>query len=206
MLSPITAQWDWLFILYATIGSIVGAIVIGFLIYSSIKYKAKGEREPKDAPSLGKIPAERGTMKVAFVLTLIVAGILFTITLGTMQTVDLIEKPPKGSLTIEVHAYQWGWKFIYPNGKQVVGELRVPKNEVITFKVTSDDVFHNFGLIEFKVKGDAIKGKINTIWIKPSQAGVYTIQCFELCGIGHSWMKGKMIVMEPEDFDRWYAE
>ena len=201
-LSPITTQWDWLFLLYATIGSIVGGVVIGLFIYLCIRYRRRKEEEIK----LGKIPPERGNIRVVYILTFIVTGILFTITLGTMQTVNLIEKPPEGTLVIEVYAYQWGWKFIYPNGKQLVGEVRVPKNEVVIFKVTSEDVFHNFGLIEFKVKADAIKGRVNTIWIKPYQTGEYSIQCFELCGVGHSWMKGKLLVMEPSEFMRWYGE
>jgi len=202
-LSPVTAQWDWLFLLYATIGSIVGGVVISLLIYLCIRYRRRGG---EDLIKLGRIPPDRGNIKVIYILTFIVTGILFTITLGTMQTVNLIEKAPEGTLVIEVYAYQWGWKFIYPNGKQLIGEVRVPKNEVVIFKVTSDDVFHNFGLIEFKVKADAIKGKVNTIWIKPSQIGEYNIQCFELCGIGHSWMKGKLLVMEPSEFMRWYGE
>ncbi|MDJ0269182.1 MAG: cytochrome c oxidase subunit II [Aigarchaeota archaeon] len=205
-LSPVTAQWQELFNLYLTIGTIVGTFVIALLIYNIIRYRHKpGSPEPADAPTPGKIPAERGTIGAALILTLIVTGILFTITLGTMETVDLIEKPPeKGAMVIKVHGFQWGWKFIYPNGLETVNEVRVPRDEVIIFAVTSDDVFHKFQLIEFKIGVDAIPGKVIWIWIKPADTGEYTIQCFELCGVGHAFMTGRLIVMEPSEFEAWY--
>lgn len=207
-LSPVTTQWESLFILYATVGSIVTAVVIGWLLYNSLRYRAKlGSKEPDDAPKHGRLPLERGSIKGGLIISLVVIGILFPITLATLQTVDLIEHPPEDhTMIITVHGFQWGWKFVYPNGKEVVGELRVPKDEVVIFKVTSDDVFHNFGIYEFKIKVDAIPGRETKIWIQPHTTGVYNILCFELCGTGHTMMKAKMIVMEPSEFHSWYSE
>ncbi len=207
-LSLVTAQWEWLFNLYLTIGTVVGIVVISLLIYNSIRYRAKApSAEPSDAIVPGRVPAERGTARAAIILTAIVAGILFPITLGTMATVDLIEKiPEEEAMVIRVHAFQWGWKFIYPDGRVVINDLRVPKGKVIVFEITADDVFHKFGLIEFKIGGDAIPGKVNRIWIKPERVGTYTIQCFELCGVGHALMKGRLIVMEPDEFLKWYTQ
>lgn len=204
-LSPVTAQWQSLFNLYLTIGTTVGVVVIGWLIFNAIKYRAKsGSKEPEDAPKPDRIPPERGTYGAAMILTLMVAGILFTITLGTMETVDLIEHPPEeGTLVIEVYGFQWGWRFVYPNGKETVGEVRVPKDEVIIFKVTGEDVFHKFQILEFKIGVDAIPGIVNEIWIKPDITGTFNIQCFELCGVGHARMLAKLVVMEPDEFEMW---
>ena len=206
-LSPVTTQWETLFWTYTTIGVTVGAVVIGLLVYAVVKYRARRAvaEEPRDAPRAGKVPEERGTITMALILVAMVGGILFSVTLGTMQTVDLIEKPPEGTLNIRVTAFQWGWKFTYPNGVETVGEVRVPKDEVVVFYVTSSDVFHKFQLIEFKIGVDAIPGVVNRIWIKPAETGTYTIQCFELCGSGHSFMVGKLIVMEPSEFEEWYS-
>jgi len=205
-LSPVTAQWFSLFNLYATVGIIVGAVVISWLVYTAVRYSRRKDEEPKDAIAEGVVPAARGHVGAALILTAVVAGILFTITLNTMQTVNLIEKGgEQGTYVIEVHSFQWGWRFIYPNGKVSIGEVRVPRDEVIVFKVTSDDVFHKFQLLEFKVGVDAIPGMTNKIWIKPTTSGTYTIQCFELCGFGHSRMKGRLVVMDPSDFSSWYT-
>jgi len=204
-LSPVTAQWESLFNLYLTIGTITGAIVIGLLILNTLRYRDRpGKKEPQDAIREGRIPADRGTIGAALILTLIVAGILFTITIGTMATVDLIEKPPKGTFHINVEGFQWGWKFTYPNGKETVNEVRVPAGEVIVFYVTSTDVFHKFQLVDFKIGVDAIPGKVNKIWIKTERTGEYLIQCYELCGVGHSVMAARLIVMEPGEFKAWY--
>lgn len=206
-LSTVAVQWESLFNLYATIGWVVGGAVIGWIIYNMTRYRSKpGAKEPEDAPRNGRFEAKRGTVRVALVLTVIITVILFGLTIGTFQSVDLIEHPPaKGTIVVKVEGFQWGWKFIYPNGKEVIGELRVPKGDVIVLDVTSTDVFHNFGILGFKVKADAIPGKVNRIWIDPTTSGSYDILCFEFCGAGHSFMKGQLTVMEPGQFDAWYG-
>ncbi|HID04923.1 MAG TPA: cytochrome c oxidase subunit II [Candidatus Caldiarchaeum subterraneum] len=204
-LSPITSQWQSLFNLYLTIGTVTGVVVISLLVVNTLRYRDRpGRQNPSDAIEEAKIPAERGTIGAALLLTLIVAGILFAITIGTMATVDLIEKPPKGTLHINVEGFQWGWRFTYPNGRETVNEVRIPAGEVTVFYVTSTDVFHKFQLVEFKIGVDAIPGKVNKIWISTEKAGEYLIQCYELCGVGHAVMAAKLIVMEPSEFKAWY--
>ncbi len=207
-LSPGAAQWQWLFNVYAIIGTVVGTVVIGWLVHNVLRYRSRrGREEPEDAPAPGRVPPERGTVRAPAALAVVVAGILFALTLGTLQTVDLIEHPPDAgnALHIEVHGFQWGWRFVYPNGREVIGDLRVPKDRVVVFNVTGDDVFHAFGLPDFRVKSDAIPGKVNHIWIRASETGTFAILCYEHCGIGHARMTGRLLVLEPGDFDQWYG-
>jgi len=181
--------------------------VIGWLVFSTLKYRhgVKG-KDPEDEIKAGRLPSERGTVKGAIILTLVVAGILLPISVGTMQTVDLIEHPPVGeNIVVKVEGFQWNWKFTYPNGKVSLGELKVPRGTVVLLEVTSNDVFHNFGAYELKVKADAIPGKVNRIWMNFSKPSQYDILCFELCGAGHTLMRGKLTVMEPGEFANWYA-
>ncbi len=207
-LSPVTSQWESLFSLYSTLGVVITIVVMSILFYNLIKYRSKASTETSpDTLRAGRLPADRGTMKATVVIIIMVAGILLPLSFGTIQTVGLIEHPPEeDALTIKVRAFQWGWRFVYPNGAEVVGELRVPRDTVVVFHVTSDDVFHNFGIYEYKVKIDAIPGMVNRIWIKPHVAGEYNILCYELCGIAHTLMKGKMIVLEPNEFQDWYSK
>lgn len=84
--------------------------MIGLLIALSLRYRARAGEEREGSIRPGRVPEERGSLVMALVLAATVAGILFTITLGTFSTVDLIEKPPVGStLHIQAIAYQWGW-------------------------------------------------------------------------------------------------
>jgi cytochrome c oxidase subunit 2 len=206
-MSEITAQWFQLFNLYALLGTVAGVVVIGLLLFNIVRYRARdGVNDPPDAPTPGRIPPERGRIGAVWILTGLVGGILLTLTFGTINTVNLILTPPrKPAMTVEVHGFQWGWKFIYPNGKETVGELRLPAGTPVLFKVTSDDVFHKFHLIEFKYGVDALPGRFNEVWFSTDMVGTYTIQCFELCGAGHSNMKSRLVIMHPSEFQKWYG-
>jgi len=75
----------------------------------------------------------------------------------------------------------------------------------VILRVTSRDVFHNFGVPGLKVKSDAIPGQETTTWFVEDETGTYTAQCYELCGAGHSYMTADVVVMEPTEYDEWYA-
>jgi len=81
----------------------------------------------------------------------------------------------------------------------------VPVDTTVVLDVTSADVFHDFGIIQFKIKTDAIHGRTNTIWFIPYTPGNYTIQCFELCGTGHVGMIATLAVMNVTAFQNWYG-
>jgi cytochrome c oxidase subunit 2 len=113
-------------------------------------------------------------------------------------------------LVIKVTAFQWDFRFEYPNGVTTVGEVYVPANTTVEFNVTSSDVMHNFYLVEFRVSVDAIAGRYNAIWVTtPGLDGnselTYHIECKELCGIGHTYMRAQMEVISPTAFDQWLS-
>nr|QRV61260.1 cytochrome c oxidase subunit II [Tanaisia sp. SS-2020] len=54
--------------------------------------------------------------------------------------------------------------------------------------VTSSDVIHSFSLPSFRLKLDAIPGRINHALLCPDRMGVFVGYCSELCGVGHSYM------------------
>ncbi len=119
------------------------------------------------------------------------------------MTFKIEQVPPASeSLVIKVTAFQFNFRFEYPNGVQTVGECRIPAGKAVVFNVTSIDVYHNFGLPDFKMKIDAIPGRYNTLWIvAPPLDGAterrYTIRCYEMCGMGHTEMVATLIAMDP---------
>jgi cytochrome c oxidase subunit 2 len=138
--------------------------------------------------------------------------LLFSLAIGSYRLTTNFQFPPPASesLVVNVTAFQWNFRFGYPNGATTIGELRVPANKPIIFNVTSIDVMHNFGLPDFKLKIDAIPGRYNTLWITtPSLNGntevTYSIRCYELCGTGHTYMRATLVVMEPATFDQWLS-
>jgi cytochrome c oxidase subunit 2 len=197
-----------LFGTFTALAFLVGGVVLGLMLYLILKYRDKDPSipEPEDTPQLGKLPPERGhrrTILVSLSLSTVIVSVLIG---STFVVIDTLTTPPaEETLTVNVVAFQWGWKFIYPDGREVAGELRLPKDRVVVLNITSQDVFHTAGIPDFKLKKDALPGKHNVIWFEAFEAGSYRFLCFELCGTGHAFMKGNVIVMEPNEFQNWYS-
>jgi cytochrome c oxidase subunit 2 len=52
---------------------------------------------------------------------------------------------------------------------------------------------------------DAVPGIYTQLWFEPTKAGTYHLFCAEYCGTLHSGMIGRIVVMEPDDFQRWLS-
>ena len=198
-----------IFTVFLVLGTLVGVVVIGYMVYNAYKYRdgAGRDDEGTDRPSLGELPSGGGGGKklfTSFALSTVIVISLIAWTYGTLLYVE--SGPPSDeSMTVDVEGYQFGWRFTYDNGYTSDGVLRVPRGEAVRLRVTSADVFHNFGIPELKVKTDAIPGETTDTWFTADERGNYTAQCYELCGAGHSYMTATVVVMEPDEFQKWYA-
>lgn len=110
---------------------------------------------------------------------------------------------PENAMDVYVFAKKWMWKFAYPDGGGSISNLYVPANRPIRLVLTSRDVIHSFYVPDFRVKMDAIPGRYTTVWFEAKAPGVYEILCTEYCGTGHSTMRGAVVVLSAEDYDRW---
>jgi cytochrome c oxidase subunit 2 len=204
---PLSAQHWWaLFNTYLYLGLAIGIIVVGFMVYFVARYRHKEGYVEKRPAALD----EARTARVVLILLLITSAILVGLAVQSTMMALQIEQipPPSESLLIKVTAFQFNFRFEYPNGLQIVGECRIPVGKAIVFNVTSSDVYHSFGLPDFKLKIDAIPGRHNTLWIvAPPLDGAterrYTIMCYEMCGMGHTEMVATLISMDPAAFNQW---
>ena len=73
---------------------------------------------------------------------------------------------------------------------RTVDELHVEVDKTYHFKLESRDVLHSFSVPVFRLKQDAIPGRVITGWFEATKTGTYDIQCAEICGIGHGLMAG----------------
>jgi cytochrome c oxidase subunit 2 len=121
---------------------------------------------------------------------------------------------PPADATIRVVGQQWAWRFVHPgsNGElgtkedvETMDELHLQVNKTYHFKLESSDVLHSFSVPVFRLKQDAVPGRVITGWFKPTKIGEYDIQCAEICGIGHGVMVGKLIVQSEDDYAQWIA-
>ena len=82
-------------------------------------------------------------------------------------------------------------------------EIILPVGKPIIASITSLDVIHSFKVLAFRVTQDAIPGLRIPIHFIATKTNSYQINCAQLCGIGHSSMKGTLKVVPQDQFDAW---
>ena len=119
------------------------------------------------------------------------------------------------TLRIEVNALQWAGsirypgpdnKFNTPDDVVTLNDMRVPVGKPISLQLGAVDVIHSFFLPNLRIKNDAMPGMINKLWFQATAAGEFAIACAQHCGVYHFKMKGKLTILEQDDFDAWLHE
>lgn len=109
---------------------------------------------------------------------------------------------------------QWAWSFVHPGPDGEIDtaddiantdELHLEVDKLYHYKLESRDVLHSFSVPVFRLKQDAIPGRVITGWFQPTMTGTYDIQCAEICGIGHGLMPARVVIETPEQHAAWVA-
>jgi cytochrome c oxidase subunit II len=87
-----------------------------------------------------------------------------------------------------------------------INQLNLPVDRAVLVHLSSKDVIHSFGLIEMRVKQDAIPGMTMPVWFIPNRVGEYEVACSQLCGLGHFRMRGFMTVQTAADYQKWFDD
>jgi cytochrome c oxidase subunit 2 len=94
----------------------------------------------------------------------------------------------------------------------------IPKGEPVLFKIRARDVLHSVFAPHMRLKMDAVPGMPTRFWFIPTKTTAemreetgnpdfnYEIACTEICGRGHFSMRKVIEVVEPEAYQKWYAE
>ena len=83
------------------------------------------------------------------------------------------------------------------------GDLHLPIGKPVKVLLRSIDVLHDFYVPEFRAKMDMVPGMVTYFWFTPTRTGTFEILCAELCGVGHSQMRGTVVVEEEGDYQAW---
>ena len=78
-------------------------------------------------------------------------------------------------------------------------EIRTTVGTTLEIRLTSDDTSHGFRIVGTDVDIELPKrgrGRA-TVTFTPDRAGRYTFECSRLCGAGHEFMRGVIVVAEP---------
>jgi cytochrome c oxidase subunit II len=113
---------------------------------------------------------------------------------------------PRDALEVYVVAKQWMWKVEHPGGQREINALHVPAGKAIELVMTSEDVIHDFSVPAFRIKHDVLPDRYETLWFTATRPGTYHLFCTQFCGLDHSKMTGEVVVLRPQEYQRWLAQ
>jgi cytochrome c oxidase subunit 2 len=198
---------DWLFLLIFWIVMVIWIGVMVAMVTFMVRYRTRPGR---------KAEYIEGNPRLEIIWTTATATIAIILALMSRSTwADIKEHGPPGEAFYKVNAKQFNWEITYPGPDGKLGtkdditidnDMHVPVNKVVRIDLTSKDVIHSFFVPNLRLKQDAVPGRIIKVWFEATETGTYEIPCAELCGFGHSGMKGNLTVQSQEDFDKWLKD
>src|SRR5689334_13600765 len=199
---------DWLFHLIYYITGITALLVFGAMILFLVVYRDRPGRRARYT---------HGNTTLEIVWTVVPSLILVILTFLSAPAWSKIkmQAPPASDFVLNVTAKQFNWQVTYPgpdgqfgtaDDKTLLDEMHVPVNKVVQVHLRSQDVIHSFFVPQFRMKQDAVPGREIVQWFEATKTGKYELPCAELCGFGHSGMRGWIYVHTPEDYQKWAAE
>ncbi len=85
-------------------------------------------------------------------------------------------------------------------------DLHLPLDRPVKMLLRSIDVLHNFYVPEFRAKMDMVPGMVTYFWFTPTRTGEFEVLCAELCGVGHGFMRGIVMIDTEQDYQAWLQE
>ena len=190
-------------------GIAVGVIVFILIVWSIFAYRRKSDDMPKQ--TYEHIPLE-----ITYtIIPIIIVIALFIATVVTENKVDAVS--PNPAVKVTVIAYQWGWRFEYPNGVTVYShdvtlgdtstypELVLPVGETTQITLKSLDVVHGFYVRDFNFSRYAQPGVTNVFDLSIIRTGTFIGQCTQFCGLRHDTMLFRVLGVTPSQYQTWYA-
>lgn len=205
--STYAGEIDTVFYIIYYITGFVFLLVTVLMIWFLIQYRAKPGR---------RAVYSHGNIGLELIWTAIPAAVFIVLFLVSQASWAKIKiHVPQSDVEVRVVAKQFGWEFHYPgpdgkfdtaDDKQVDGEMHVPVNKNVRVYLRGEDVIHSFFVPVLRLKQDVLPGREIVAWFEAIKTGRYEIPCAELCGSGHSGMKGWLTIHSAEDYETWVQE
>jgi cytochrome c oxidase subunit 2 len=196
--------FDSVWSVYLPVAIGIAALVIATILFVAFRYRDRGERPRERAGWLGR------AVYVWLAVVAAIVAVALTLTFRAQDDIAALETDEPAA-TIDVTAFQWGWRFDYGGGATVVGNeqrvptLIVPSGELVRLNLVSRDVIHSFWIPEERFKRDAFPDREVHFGLvfgdSPSEG-----RCAEFCGIEHYRMDFHVTPVSPDAFDEWLAK
>jgi cytochrome c oxidase subunit 2 len=172
------------------------ALITFLMVYFVIHYRRGKHPQPVDIEGSTWLEVTWTIIPTLLVLTMFYYG---------LTGFEFLKKVPEGAMTVKVVARQWSWLFQYEGGVED-SQLRVPIEKPVKLLLTSQDVIHGFYIPAFRIKQDAVPGMTNYLWFQATEVGTFDVMCSQYCGLEHSHMLTKMVVLPEGEFTKWYQD
>ena len=190
------AEVDALYYFIWAISAFFTVLIFCLIAFLSLRYRRRSEDE-RPRPTVE-------SLRLELFYTVVPFGIVMVIFFWGVRTYFKVYGPTgHGAMNIHVVGKQWMWKMQHPDGKREINELHLPRGRPVELTLASQDVIHSLFVPAFRAKMDAVPGRYTKMGFTPTKVGVYHLFCTEYCGTQHSGMIGRVIVMEPEDYQDW---
>ncbi|WP_058545215.1 MULTISPECIES: cytochrome c oxidase subunit II [Pseudomonas] len=196
--SHYAGQVDWLVATFTGMMLLFVLPVFVCLLVFSFRYR-QGTKVPRDHRSIGNHKIEITWIALPF----LGAMVLFVL---SSRLYYVSRTPPADAMEIHVVAKQWMWKFQHPGGQREINALHVPVGRPVKLNLISQDAIHSLYFPVMRNKQDALPGTYTHMWFEANKPGTFEGKCAEYCGTDHSTMRVKLVVLKPEEYERWLEE
>ena len=190
---------DTLYDVLAVISSYVFALVVSIMLVSVIHFRRRHNDLSDGEPIHGNTTVEA-------VWTTIPALLMVGAAIYSGLVLADIEETKANTQEVRITGQQFAWVFEYQGQKFKAGELHLVKDTPYHFELEAKDVLHSFWVPQFRMKKDAVPGITTDVRVTPTRNGTYTLECTELCGLGHATMRARVVVEDQAAFDKWATQ
>jgi cytochrome c oxidase subunit 2 len=195
--STVAGEVDAIYFFLIALSAFFSVLVAGLILFFAARYRRTHEGQVGE-PIHGSTLLEVTWSVIPLVLVMI------SFFWGANLFLRL-SRPPADAVEYWAVGKQWMWKFQHPDGLREINDLHVPVGVPIKITMTSEDVLHDLFLPAFRVKADVVPGRYTTVWFEATKTGTYHLFCAEYCGVEHSRMIGKVVVMEQDEYAAFVA-
>ena len=229
--TPIASNWGYIdttLVITFWITGVVFAAVVLFMAYCVFRFRHKEGRKAEYEPESRKLETWLTVATSLGVAVMLAPGLFVWYQFVTVPD-DAVEVEVVGQ------QWQWSYRLPGadgklgtsnsrlidfdnplginpddPNGQDDVvveaGDLHLPIGKPVKMLLRSIDVLHDFYVPEFRAKMDMVPGTVTYFWFTPTRTGTFDVLCAELCGTGHGYMRGTVMVDTEEDYRVWLQE
>jgi len=202
-----------------------------YLVYCLFRFRQRAGHTASYESARSKIP-KYSEIGIVFFEAFLLVGLSFPV--WSKLKTDFPEE--KASTELRVIAQQFAWNIHYPGRDGTFGptsiklitddnpigvdrsdpagrddiisvnQLHFPVGKPVIIHLSSLDVIHSFAIPVLRIKQDIIPGLNIPIWFEATRTAKFDIACAQLCGVGHTRMRGFVTVDTEQQYQKWLKE